>query len=142
ADEAGLCTKDAGASKTGAQLSSDIGVQVDAGINAELGGKSAPGLAFVLFKKTQNLYNNCFPISIPGIDPTTNSTANADATVVPSGITAIPTRITADPSNVTAVPTTLRQVPSPSVSVPVSVVAVDPLVNTVSSVPVESRVAL
>lgn len=41
-DETGLCSQEPGASKTGVQLSSSIGVQLDLGVEGNIGPVSLP----------------------------------------------------------------------------------------------------
>ncbi|KAL8941040.1 MAG: hypothetical protein Q9216_002487 [Gyalolechia sp. 2 TL-2023] len=89
-NQAGLCSTEPGASKTGAKLDTDVFVAVDLNLDAKLGSDTTPTLAVRLFKKALPITSNCFPIAIPGIAANSNQTA---VTLAASATAAIPTGI-------------------------------------------------
>lgn len=48
-DESGFCSKEPGASKTGALVTTDITVEVDLNLDAKLGPDTTPSKSFPLF---------------------------------------------------------------------------------------------
>ena len=44
-DDAGLCSQEPSASKTGVQLSSEIGIELDLGIDASIGDDAKPAFS-------------------------------------------------------------------------------------------------
>jgi len=86
-NSAGLCAP--GASKTGVNVSSSIGVEVDFDLNADLGGFKHD-FTQKLFGTTHSLGAKCIPVSIPGLG-LPHPVANAPpAIALPSG-TVVPT---------------------------------------------------
>ncbi|KAI4088341.1 MAG: hypothetical protein Q9206_004819 [Seirophora lacunosa] len=83
-NEAGLCSTTPGASKTGAQINTNIFVAVDLTADAELGEDedTTPTLALRLFKSALPISSSCFPIDIPGL--TANSTETLAAATLPT----------------------------------------------------------
>lgn len=84
-NEAGLCSTDPGASKTGAKLDTDVFVAVDLSLDAQLGDKTIPTPSFRLFKKEVPLTSTCIPIAIPGIGSTPSGIAAAATGTAPAG---------------------------------------------------------
>ncbi|KAL8957970.1 MAG: hypothetical protein Q9193_004880, partial [Seirophora villosa] len=83
-NEAGLCSTTPGASKTGAQINTNVFVAIDLTADAELGEDedSTPTLALRLFKSALPITSSCFPIDIPGL--TANSTETLAAATLPT----------------------------------------------------------
>ncbi|KAL8728281.1 MAG: hypothetical protein Q9166_005522 [cf. Caloplaca sp. 2 TL-2023] len=77
-NESGLCSTEPGASKTGVELSSEVALEVNLELDAQLGEDiEAPSLALNLFRISHPLLDKCFPLSLPGFSPVpgnTNST--------------------------------------------------------------------
>lgn len=68
-DAAGLCSKTAGASNTGVQLTNKADISLSLSIEANLGDEdSKPKWSDTLFDATQDLPSQCIPLSIPGLD--------------------------------------------------------------------------
>ncbi|KAL8687877.1 MAG: hypothetical protein Q9218_006073 [Villophora microphyllina] len=87
-NESGLCSTDPGASKTGAQVTTDVAVEVDLLLDANLGSNTNPAAAFTLFRAQKDLSSSCFPIPIPGL--TSTNTTNSNVTAIPT-LPALPT---------------------------------------------------
>ncbi|KAK0508611.1 hypothetical protein JMJ35_008887 [Cladonia borealis] len=85
-DQAGVCSQDPGASKTGVQLSSEVDIGVDLQIDASLGGNdsSKPSWSKTLFSISKPLFSDCYPLSIPGLDsdkkPSTTTSVSPSST--------------------------------------------------------------
>ena len=101
-DETGVCSHDVGASKTGVQLSSDISVEVDLDVNANIGDDTTPAfhqklavstappsarpgqksvkisLLISFFQQgiSHPLFSHCFPLDTPRLSHS-NSSSNA-----------------------------------------------------------------
>ncbi|KAL8953271.1 MAG: hypothetical protein Q9222_000876 [Ikaeria aurantiellina] len=86
-NESGLCSADPSASKTGAQLSSNVAVEVDLNLDANLGSDTTPAASLTLFKKAVPLFSKCIPIEIPGLQ----SGGEASTAVDPSSTASVPT---------------------------------------------------
>ncbi|KAL8897321.1 MAG: hypothetical protein Q9207_007269 [Kuettlingeria erythrocarpa] len=67
-DESGLCSTGPGASKTGAQLTTDLAAQVNLNLVAKKGSDTSPTLPLTLYKYKYPLASSCHPIPIPGLD--------------------------------------------------------------------------
>ncbi|KAL9004501.1 MAG: hypothetical protein Q9188_002680 [Gyalolechia gomerana] len=107
-NQAGLCSTEPGASKTGAQLDTDVFVALGLNLDAKLGSDTTPNIAIELFRKTYPVTSKCFPIAIPGIGANTNETA---VTLAAAATAAIPTGIattTTAPASVVPIPTTVQ----------------------------------
>ena len=76
-DEAGVCSQDAGSSKTGVEVKSDISVSLSAGADLDLGmheGEGKPSWSKELYSWKSSLESVCFPLAIPGLGSTSNTT--------------------------------------------------------------------
>ncbi|MCJ1470173.1 hypothetical protein MMC07_008818 [Pseudocyphellaria aurata] len=87
-NEQGVCSNDTGASKNGVKINSQVALEVDFDLDANLGSKSSPAKSFPLFTLgPYPLYANCSPITISGSSPVpTLSSASASASGLPSEI--------------------------------------------------------
>ncbi|KAL8832721.1 MAG: hypothetical protein Q9170_004765 [Blastenia crenularia] len=101
--EAGLCSTEPGASKTGAQLTTDVFTAVDLNFDAKLGSDTTPNLSLRLFKKALPISSSCVPLAIPELS--TNPT-QAAVTLAAAATAAIPTGIpTAASAPLASIPT-------------------------------------
>lgn len=70
----GFCSQDDGASKTGAQITKALAIELWLEIKAEFGKKKRDLFSYRFFDLTKTLDEECKPISIPGLfDDTTES---------------------------------------------------------------------
>ncbi|KAL9638873.1 MAG: hypothetical protein Q9164_001280 [Protoblastenia rupestris] len=132
-EEAGFCSQDAGASKTGVKLSSDVKVELNAQADVSfLSGKSnKPDWSKKIFEWSQPLLSTCFPLDIglgavPGT-PNVPTLPPADpATLPPTDPAAIPAT---DPAAVPALDPAAVPVTDPAAvpaTDPAAVPALDP----------------
>lgn len=97
---AGLCTP--GGSKTGVNLTSSVGIEVDFGFDAGIGSANH-NFNKKLFGIDHDLGSKCFPVNIPGLGPATTSAIAPSTVVAPP--TAPANTQTVNPTSVsTAVP--------------------------------------
>ena len=99
-DEKGVCSTDPGSSKTGIKLDSQIALEVDLDLDANLGSGGTPAKTFTPFvrlvhffhlplstfcwlntvwqiqKNSKDLFSKCFPFDIPGLKPTVVATSS------------------------------------------------------------------
>ena len=75
ADESGLCSHDPGASKTGVEIQTQIGLQLDFKVDASLGSENTikPSYWAKLWQDYHQLSSSCFPLAIPGLSVPGNS---------------------------------------------------------------------
>lgn len=97
-NSAGLCAP--GASKTGVNITSSIGVEVDFDLNADLLGHKHD-FTKKLFGINHPLVDKCIPVAIPGLGPP-HPVAAAPPAIAPPSATVVPT--IAPTSVITAVP--------------------------------------
>lgn len=79
-DEDGVCG--AGSSKTGVKLDCEVDIAVDLDIDAELGDDEdtgKPSWSHTLYSYMIPLGSLCFPLDIPGLDPSSSATVNASS---------------------------------------------------------------
>ena len=74
-DESGLCSHGPGASQTGVQITSQVGLELDLQIDASLGKASTmkPSYWMKLWSDYHQLGSACFPIAIPGLTKPTSA---------------------------------------------------------------------
>ena len=74
-DESGLCSHGLGASKTGVEIETQIGLELDLQIDASLGPDSTmkPSYWMKLWSDYHTLSSSCWPIAIPGLSGPSNS---------------------------------------------------------------------
>ncbi|MDI1486110.1 MAG: hypothetical protein OHK93_004300 [Ramalina farinacea] len=77
-EESGVCSQDAGSSKTGVKLSSEVTLELDADAELKFGDDN-PSWSKQLWSWTDPLPGACYPINIPGLGST-----QANATSVPT----------------------------------------------------------
>ena len=76
-DEAGACSQTAGSSQTGIKLDSNVDVELDLQIDASLGDDEdtvKPSWSKKLWGISELLGSMCFPMDIPGLNGTANTT--------------------------------------------------------------------
>ncbi|KAL8753730.1 MAG: hypothetical protein Q9184_005337 [Pyrenodesmia sp. 2 TL-2023] len=67
-NESGLCPDDPGASKTGAQITTDLAAQVNLNLVAKTGSDTTPTVPITLYKHKYPLTSSCLPINIPNLN--------------------------------------------------------------------------
>lgn len=72
-DEAGACPGDPDKSQTGAELSSDVGVEVEVGSSATFGSLELPSLSKTVFEISNPLFSKCYAIDTPAHFPDNSS---------------------------------------------------------------------
>ena len=87
---AGLCSP--GSSKTGVNLSSSVGIEVDFEVDADLGPENKHNFTTKLFGISHDLGSKCFPVNIPGLGPAHSSVSVPASVTLPSATT-MPTAV-------------------------------------------------
>lgn len=132
-----MCSQEAGASKTGVELTSDITVEVDLGVDANIGSDKTPTFTKKLFVSwtskspsfitdqflaqgiTKPLFSKCFPLNIPGLSPVgTSSVVPAPSTVPLPSSDVVPSSFVHLSSIPSAEPITPVTASIPTASVP------------------------
>ncbi|KAL8929157.1 MAG: hypothetical protein Q9172_000592 [Xanthocarpia lactea] len=131
-NESGLCSSEAGASKTGVELASEVAVDINLALEASLGSETqAPPLSLTLFKLAYPLLSKCFPLALPGFSPVAgNGTAPSANTTPPVPPFANATN-TATSVAVTELPlNTLLPITTNATTAPVTTTTTTPPVTT------------
>ncbi|KAL2038816.1 hypothetical protein N7G274_008574 [Stereocaulon virgatum] len=111
-DEAGVCSHDTGASKTGVNLSSKVDFAVDLQINDQIGKSGGPpAWSKELFATSEPLPSKCFPINIPGLEKSSKTMASSVSTNSAVGTSSsslvVPSSLVASASGTAPMPTAM-----------------------------------